>query len=182
MNDRYKGREYVLIYFFLMIFLIIGDQFIKRIVSFKMQLFQTKEIIKGFLSIYYCTNTGSAFSFLADKSWGIYVLSGISLVVGLVIVYLMVIAARNKMNLISLSLCLIASGAFGNLVDRFTLHHVIDFIRFDFGSYTFPIFNVADICAVIGTILFILIVIFGKDRFDDFWIEVTSVFRRQDNA
>ncbi|MCR4688780.1 MAG: signal peptidase II [Saccharofermentans sp.] len=182
MNEEHNGRQYVLTFSFLMLILVIADQFTKRIITFKLDLLEQKVLIKDFLSFYYCTNTGSAFSFLADKTWGIYVLSAISLIVGLIIVYVMVFAARRKMLLISTSLCLIAAGAFGNLVDRFTLKYVIDFIRFDFGSWTFPIFNFADICAVIGTIMFVLIVLFGKDRFDLFWQELTDLLRRSKNA
>lgn len=182
MNERNAGRQYVLIFTFLMMLLVIADQFFKRLISFNMELFETKVLIKDFLSFYYCTNTGSAFSLLADKAWGIYVLSGISLVVGIVIVYIMAFAARRKMFLIATALCLIAAGAFGNLVDRFTLQHVIDFIRFDFNGYTFPIFNFADICAVVGTFMFVFIVLLGKDSFDNFWGELTSIFRRREDA
>ena len=62
-----------------------------------------------------------------------------------------------------------ASGALGNLVDRVWLKYVIDYLRFDFGTYTFPIFNFADICAVVGTILLICIIIFGSKYFESFW-------------
>ena len=64
---------------------------------------------------------------------------------------------------------MISAGAIGNLCDRFTLHYVIDFLRFDFGSYTFPIFNVADCYAVVGTILLILCILFDSKEFDAFW-------------
>ena len=81
----------------------------------------------------------------------------------------MLIAASRSMKLISLAFCLLASGALGNLVDRVWLKYVIDYLRFDFGTYTFPIFNFADICAVVGTILLICIIIFGSKYFESFW-------------
>ncbi len=179
MNDKKTNTLALKSFFaFLTLFLVIADQFIKKAVVFNMQLFDKKDIIPGFFSLYYVVNTGSAFSFLADKSWGITVLSIVSLVIGTVIMLLMFLAAHNRMKMLSVSFCLIAAGAYGNLIDRFSLKYVIDFLRFDFGTYTFPIFNFADICAVVGTILFVLVILFGKDEFDNYWNSVKGLFKK----
>ena len=74
--------------------------------------------------------------------------------------------------------CLLSAGAIGNLIDRFALKYVIDYLRFDFGTYTFPIFNFADICAVVGTFLFIFVIFFGKDEFDNFWNAIRGIFKK----
>ena len=73
------------------------------------------------------------------------------------------------MKLQSLAFCLLTSGAIGNLIDRIRLKYVVDYLRFDFGTYTFPIFNFADMCAVVGTILLICIIVFGSKYFESFW-------------
>ncbi|MNJ80541.1 Lipoprotein signal peptidase [compost metagenome] len=44
----------------------------------------------------------------------------------------------------------------GNFLDRAVSGEVVDFLQFNFGSYTFPIFNVADSCIVIGVALIVL--------------------------
>lgn len=179
MNDKKTSTPALISFFaFLTIFLVIADQFLKRVVTFKMALYDQIVVIPNFFSIYYCVNTGSAFSFLADKQWGIYFLSGVSLIIGTIILLLMFFAVQNRMKALSVTFCLIAAGAYGNLIDRFSLKYVIDFLRFDFGSYTFPIFNFADICAVIGTILFVLVIFFGKNEFDDFWNKLRGVFKK----
>lgn len=179
MNDKKTSTAAMISFFaFLTIFLVIADQFLKRVVTFKMALYDQIVVIPKFFSIYYCVNTGSAFSFLADKTWGIYVLSCISLIIGTIILLLMFFAVQNRMRLLAVTFCLIAAGAYGNLIDRFSLKYVIDFLRFDFGSYTFPIFNFADICAVVGTILFVIVIFFGKNEFDDFWNKLRGVFKR----
>ena len=157
------------LYVFLVILLVTVDQFIKKIVDTEMEFNSIKPVIPGFFSLHYVRNTGSAFSLFADKDWGIYFLSGMSLVLGILIFVLMLIAASRSMKLISFAFCLLASGALGNLVDRVWLKYVIDYLRFDFGTYTFPIFNFADICAVVGTILLICIIIFGSKYFESFW-------------
>ena len=157
------------LYVFLVILLVTVDQFIKKIVDTEMEFNSIKPVIPGFFSLHYVRNTGSAFSLFAEKDWGIYFLSGMSLVLGILIFVLMLIAASRSMKLISFAFCLLASGALGNLVDRVWLKYVIDYLRFDFGTYTFPIFNFADICAVVGTILLICIIIFGSKYFESFW-------------
>lgn len=45
---------------------------------------------------------------------------------------------------------IIMAGAVGNLIDRVTYHGVVDFISLKCAGYNFPIFNVADICIVLG--------------------------------
>ncbi|GJM72230.1 hypothetical protein HMSSN036_44460 [Paenibacillus macerans] len=61
---------------------------------------------------------------------------------------------RNK--LLPTALSLVLGGAVGNFLDRVVSGEVVDFLQFNFGSYTFPIFNVADSCIVIGVALIIL--------------------------
>lgn len=48
--------------------------------------------------------------------------------------------------------------ALGNLIDRIRLGYVVDF--FDFRLINFPVFNVADVCVVIGTIFLSLLILF----------------------
>lgn len=165
MNKMAKNKRLILFYI-LSLALILLDQVTKHIIVSKMGLNYQKDIIPGFLSFHYVRNTGSAFSFLADNGWGIYILSAISLIMSVVIAFLLVKASKNNFILMCVSFVLLFSGAIGNLVDRFRLRYVVDFIRFDFGSYTFPIFNVADICAVCGTILFIFVIILRQDQLD----------------
>ncbi|MCQ2527569.1 MAG: signal peptidase II [Saccharofermentans sp.] len=153
-------------YSILCIAMVVLDQVTKHYIVKTIILHRQKTIIKGFFSLYYTQNTGSAFSFLADKSWGIYVLSAISLVMAILILFLMLKAIKLELYLIAASMALLVSGAAGNLIDRFRLHYVVDFISFTFGSYNFAIFNVADIFAVCGTILLIAIIIFDSKKFD----------------
>ena len=51
---------------------------------------------------------------------------------------------------------LVLGGAAGNLIDRFTLGRVIDFLDFHF----WPVFNIADSCLVCGAGLLILQTLF----------------------
>ena len=58
---------------------------------------------------------------------------------------------------------IIIAGAVGNLIDRIRLGYVIDFIDVKFwGIYDFPVFNVADILIVIGTIVLSVLILIDK--------------------
>ncbi|SCW27620.1 signal peptidase II [Ruminococcaceae bacterium YRB3002] len=155
------------------------DQLSKLLIVNDMSLNEKKVLIDGFFSLHYVQNTGSAFSFLADKSWGIYVLSGISLLFGLFTLYVMIRGFLNGYTRFSIAMLLVTAGAFGNLIDRFRLHYVVDFLRFDFGSYTFPIFNVADSFAVVGSILLIIFILVFSKEFDGYW---NMIFSRKVSA
>ncbi len=53
------------------------------------------------------------------------------------------------------------TGAFSNIIDRVMYGAVVDFILFSFGDWSWPIFNIADACIVIG--IFSLVFILYKE-------------------
>ena len=160
------NKKKIAIFTSIAVALVVLDQITKNIIVKKFELYQQKDIIKGFFSLYYTRNTGSAFSFLADKAWGIYVLTAISFIMSIALYIVLLRAIKLKDMITSFAFTLFIAGAVGNLIDRALYKSVVDFIRFDFGSYTFPIFNVADICAVCATGLLIGLLIFGKGRIE----------------
>jgi signal peptidase II len=105
------------------------------------------------------TNTGAAWSMFAGNS---FVLSGVSLLMAVLLVYVWWRSFRFHRSM-TWALGGIIGGALGNFFDRFRLKEVVDFIdvripyigRVFHGlgdPYDFPIFNVADSCAVLGTL------------------------------
>jgi signal peptidase II len=95
-------------------------------------------------------NKGAAFSFLADQGgWQVIFFTTVSSVVSIGLLYwLYTLPAKNRW--LSISLCLILSGALGNLYDRVTLGMVVDFIDWYYENYHFPAFNVADAVIFLG--------------------------------
>lgn len=143
--------------------LVIIDQFTKFMITQTMAYQGMRPIIDKFLSFHYVRNTGSAFSLFADKSWGITMLSVVSFIALLAILFMaFFVLYKYRSRRLSALLIFLAAGTLGNLIDRVRLEYVIDFIRFDFGDYTFPIFNVADIYVTCSCILLAICLIFNE--------------------
>lgn len=58
---------------------------------------------------------------------------------------------------IAIGLSLVLGGAIGNIIDRVRFGVVIDFLDFGIGATRWWVFNLADACVSVGTILLIYI-------------------------
>lgn len=120
------------------------------------------KILDNFFSFYYLENSGAAFGIFKNKTLFLVIVT--FLVLCGIIYYLMVKKPQNKILRVSLSL--IVSGAFGNLIDRFLYKYVIDFILIHYKDvYYYPVFNIADILVCIGTFLWIIFLI-KEDKYE----------------
>ncbi len=98
--------------------------------------------IQKLFRITHVPNTGAAFGLFPNGS---LLFMGVAIVVTtVIIIYNFTLSDAQRGLRIALGLQL--GGAFGNLVDRFRIGHVTDFL--DFGPW--PIFNVADMSVVAG--------------------------------
>lgn len=110
--------------------------------------------LTSFFNLVLTYNPGAAFSFLSEQSgWQRWFLSGIAGIAALAITYMLHKYRHERLFCWSLSLVL--GGALGNLYDRITLGHVVDFLDFYVGGYHWPAFNIADSAICIGAVLLI---------------------------
>jgi signal peptidase II len=149
----------------IIVLLVAADQVTKFYVRELIGTTDSIPVIDGFFYLIYRVNKGAAWSFLANKSWGIYVLSGISLVASVFMVYLIVRSGNARFRTVLSVLC---AGSIGNLIDRVLFRGVTDFVDLHFWNYNFPTFNVADSLVVCGTILMALFVLFDPTFLSDF--------------
>lgn len=106
-------------------------------------------IINGILNLKYVENTGGAFG-IGNDSTIMFVIVNI-IVITLITKF--IISKNNEVpTYILISLGLILAGGIGNLIDRIFRGFVIDYIDFN-PLIKFSIFNIADICIVIGCII-----------------------------
>jgi signal peptidase II len=113
-----------------------------------------ERVVTPFFSLVLTFNTGAAFSFLRDAGlWPRYLFSAVAIVVAVLIVWLL---RRGGDPWYCAGLALILGGGLGNLYDRLTLGHVVDFLLFHWERWYYPAFNVADSAITVGVALLII--------------------------
>jgi signal peptidase II len=113
-----------------------------------------ERVVTPFFSLVLTFNTGAAFSFLRDAGeWPRYLFSAVAIAVAGLIVWLL---RRGGDAWYCAGLALILGGGLGNLWDRLTLGHVVDFLLFHWEHWYYPAFNVADSAITVGAALLII--------------------------
>lgn len=118
-------------------------------------------VIDNWLSFIYVENRGAAFGILQDKRT-FFIFITVAVVLFLTGYF---IKTYNHHSFWSkVSFVLIITGALGNLIDRIRFGYVVDFIAVKFGgALNFPVFNVADMCVVIGASLLMIMLLVSKE-------------------
>ena len=131
---------------------IILDQLLKLIIRSNISLGKEIFIIPKFLYITNVKNTGGAFSIFENNPIMLAI-------IGVIVIFFLYSFIKNKkLSFIEeINYGLLIGGIIGNIIDRFIFNSVTDYIGIIFGSYYYPIFNLADIGIVVSIIiLFVL--------------------------
>lgn len=138
------------LYLFVLL-LIAVDQVTKFWANNSLPFHQAVDVVP-FFSLYLTYNTGVAFSML---SW--LGSKGLIILTVLIILFMLYLWRRvpRHQQLASIGFSLVIAGAIGNLIDRVTQGHVIDFFLFHTQTWAFAVFNVADSFITIGAIAII---------------------------
>lgn len=135
----------------------------------------TEVVIDGWVYFEFGFNTGSAFSLLRDASWSRLLFIGITF---LALVYMGHLARTlpTRFGSAFIAIAMVASGALGNLHDRFLRtmmigdqerYGVVDFIKvYYWKGKPWPTFNVADVALVAGVLLLLLFLLRHGDVLD----------------
>ena len=134
------------------------DQFTKQWIRSSLVHGETRPVIEGFFNLSYVRNDGAAWNILSGQG-------AVLILISLAVLVLLFIYRRSflKEQLSHrILLGLMVGSIVGNLIDRIRFGWVTDFLDFQFGSYHYPSFNVADsaICIAVG--LYILTNLFQK--------------------
>jgi signal peptidase II len=147
--------------------IIIGDQATKAIVQQNFYLGESVPVINGLFHFTYVRNPGAAFGMFGYSADWIRVplFFGVPVVACLWLVYL-IWSTRNTNKVQCLAYSLIFSGAVGNLIDRFSMNYVVDFLDFFFKTHHFPAFNIADSSITIAAGILIYETFFANKKKD----------------
>jgi signal peptidase II len=140
-------------YFILMLLLLIVDQLTKFWAASTFPLNGQGQTIGLGFYFTYVRNTGAAFGIFQE---GTFLLAMLSTVVSVALFLFLLLRAKTLPVVQRYALASILAGAVGNMIDRFRLQYVVDFIHFKLPNFDFAVFNVADSCVVVGAALLIL--------------------------
>lgn len=127
------------------------DQLVKIFVANSL-VGESVSVIKNFFYFTYVENTGAAWGILSGNRWFLVIIS--ILAIYAIIKYFLLDVDITKVEFVAYGLML--GGIVGNMIDRVILGYVRDFIEFNFGSYQFPVFNLADSFIVIGALMIVV--------------------------
>ncbi len=147
----------ITIYAALTLLFILVDQLTKAWAAFEQVNF---DLFWGF-RFTYTKNFGVAFGMFNDNPAMMVVISILSVVLSVGIIVASFTLFKNNRPA-QFTLAIINAGAIGNLIDRFALGYVRDFV--DLRVIGFAICNIADFCITLGAVaLFLIIMFVGKD-------------------
>ena len=150
----------MVIYLAVLLLTLAGDQALKLWVLENMELYAARPLLPGLVELKYIQNTGGGWSILSDHTWLLTLMTAVVLVVLAVILARKII--RHPLGVWMAHI--LFAGGLGNLIDRIRLGYVVDMFDFQFMNY--PVFNVADICVVIGVIGCAVYYIFLYEKYD----------------
>lgn len=122
----------------------------------------TIEVIPGVFNLTYVQNQGASFGMLQG-------FQGFFIVVTVIVIgaatWMMIKYRKKHSRFLKVGIALAYAGALGNLIDRIAFGYVRDFFDFRMFDFWKWIFNVADACLVIGSIMLGIYILFiHKDK------------------
>jgi signal peptidase II len=134
--------------------IVLCDRMTKWLVSQKIILHDSIDVIPGMFRLTHVQNQGAAFGLFSDSpsEWRVAMLIMFSFA-ALAVVSALLWKNGNALNTTAIALSLVFGGALGNLWDRVMSGRVVDFLDFYLGSHHWPAFNIADSAIVVGALL-----------------------------
>jgi signal peptidase II len=136
------------------LFAVALDRATKYAVEVRTPLGYRRVLVQNFFAFVHRANPGLAFSIFADSpSPRMTAMLSIGTVIICALLVWVLVSGRAGGTAGQVGVALILGGAAGNLLDRLLYSRVTDFLDFQFGSYHWPAFNVADSAIMIGAVI-----------------------------
>lgn len=141
-----KKALYACMYALLAACVVVADRLTK---TYALHNFTTPVMFNKFISAELVFNRGISWGMLTFDDQRFFM--GVScLIIGVILLFVMYALKRFSQGYLVVGETLVLAGALSNVADRFWYGGVVDFILLSYGSWTFPVFNVADMCIVAG--------------------------------
>ena len=137
-----------------------ADQAVKWLVVNTMSLGESEPLLPPLLQLTRVHNYGAAWSSFSGARWLLIALTAAGMCV---LAWLLVKVVRHPLG--QWSLACILGGGIGNLIDRVRLGYVVDML--DTMFMDFPVFNVADVFVVCGTICALIYYLAFYGKYDE---------------
>ena len=137
-----------------------ADQAVKWLVVNTMTLGQSQPLLPPLLRLTRVHNYGAAWSSFSGARWLLIILTAVGMGV---LAWLLVKVVHHPLG--QWSLACILGGGIGNLIDRVRLGYVVDML--DTMFIDFPVFNVADVFVVCGTICALIYYLAFYGKYDE---------------
>jgi signal peptidase II len=139
---------------------VVVDQLSKAWLTGLLDPGERQAVLGDLLRIVHGQNSGALFGLFQDQAllFGLVSLA----VVAMIVAYH---ATSGRRPVLSVALGLLLGGAIGNMLDRFRLGHVVDWIDAGIGDLRFYTFNVAD-ASITGAIVLLIVLALLGDRLD----------------
>lgn len=146
-----NGRPVWPLFISLAAVIIAADQLTKAWIRTSIAPGSSISVIGDYVRLVHSQNSGALFGLFRESA----ILFGLAsiVVIGLIVGYH---ARSGRSPYMSVALGLLLGGAIGNLLDRFRLGHVVDFVDAGIGDLRWYTFNVADAAISFAIILLIL--------------------------
>jgi signal peptidase II len=133
---------------------VVLDQLTKAWLTSSLAPGQSVSIVGDYVRLVHGQNNGALFGLFRESAllFGIVSLGVIALIVGYH-------ARSGRSAYLSITLGLLLGGAIGNLIDRFRLGYVVDFVDLGIGRFRWYTFNVADAAISLALVLLVLLAI-----------------------
>ena len=148
-----KEVLYKLSYPVLIFLLVVLDLFSKDYAANNFLFAQSYSTFIPFIDFLLIYNSGIAFGIF--DGYGNLASNLLLVITIFILIYLIRLLVKEKVQIAKFALSLITAGALGNIIDRFIDGKVTDFLHLEFGSFSFFIFNLADAFITLGAILII---------------------------
>jgi len=141
--------------------LLVLDQWLKLWITANLPLGESMPFLPGLVELRTVHNYGAAWSSFSGQRW---LLLGVTACIIAAVVWVLV--RRIVRHPLGVAACLLVlSGGIGNMIDRIRLGYVVDMFQFAFWR-SYPVFNVADICVVMGAIMGAVYYLWLYEKYD----------------